>query len=99
MRTPSPPEQWGILLYDALPTGTLSRVLAETVPDQVLMTTDGYLAILKLILTAHQAYLEVELEKAAVDFFYPRQREKNELFTAYVAHVELLAREPGREAL
>ena len=57
------------------------------------MTAGGYIKILKLILQSHQAYLEVELEKAAVDFLYPRQRERNELFTAYVAHLELLARE------
>ena len=93
VRTPSPPEQWGILLYDALPVGSLSRTLAETVPDVELMQSAGYTKILRLILQAHQAYLEVELEKATVDFLFPRSRERNELFTAYVAHLELLARE------
>ena len=93
IRTPSPPEQWGILLYESLPKGTLSRTLAETVTDRELMTADGYVKILMHILQAHQAYLEVELEKATVDFIYPRQRERNELFTTYVAYLELLCRE------
>ena len=34
-----------------------------------------------------------KLEKATVDFMFARLRERNELFTAYVAHLELLARE------
>ena len=57
------------------------------------MTTEEYVKLLMLLLQAHQAYLEVELEKATVDFIYPRQRERNELFTTYIAHMELLCRE------
>ena len=93
IRTPSPPEQWGVLLLEALPTGTLSRAMAETIPEQQLFTTDGYILILQKILNAHQAYLEAELEKAAVDFLYPRHMDKGELFTTYVAYLELLGRE------
>ena len=68
IRTSSPPEQWGVLLLEALPVGTLSRAMAETIPEPQLLTTDGYILILQKILNAHQAYLEAELEKAAVDF-------------------------------
>ena len=44
--------------------------MAETIPEPQLLTTDGYILILQKILNAHQAYLEAELEKAAVDFLY-----------------------------
>ena len=76
MRTPSPPDQWGVLLLEALPPGTLSRAMAETIPDAELLTTEGYILILKKILQAHQAYLEAELEKAAIEFLHARPREK-----------------------
>ena len=93
IRTPAPPEQWGVQLLEALPMGTLSRSLAETVPEAELLTIEGYPKILKLILQAHQAYLEAELEKATLDFMYPRHMEKTELYTTYVAYLELLGRE------
>ena len=63
IRTPTPPEQWGIALLEALPQGSLSRALADTVPDVELMSIEGYLKIMQKILLAHQAYLEAELEK------------------------------------
>ena len=66
---------------EALPTGTLSRTMADTIPDEQLLTEDGYILILKKILGAHQAYLEAELEKATLDFLHARTREKGELFT------------------
>ena len=78
---------------EALPVGSLSRAMAETIPDAQLLTTDGYVLILKKILTAHQAYLEAELEKATIEFLHARAREKGELFTTYVAYFELLGRE------
>ena len=77
---------------EALPTGTLSRVMAVTIPDEQLLTVEGYVLILKKILTAHQAYLEAELEKATLEFLHARAREKGELFTTYVAYLELLGR-------
>ena len=90
IRTPTPPEQWGIALLESLPQGTLSRALADTVPDLELMSVDGYLAIMQKILAAHQAYLEAELEKAVTNFMYPRCMEKAELYTTYTAYLELL---------
>ena len=60
---PDPPEQWGIALLEALPQGTLSRALADTVPDLELMSIDGYIKIMQKVLAAHQAYLEAELEE------------------------------------
>ena len=80
-------------MLEALPVGILSRQLADTVPEVELLTIEGYPKILKLILGAHQAYLEAELEKAALDFMYPRTMEKTELYTTYVAYLELLGRE------
>ena len=80
-------------MLEALPVGTLSRQLADTVPEAELLTIEGYPKILKLILQAHQAYLEAELEKATLDFMYPRAMEKTELYTTYVAYLELLGRE------
>ena len=93
IRTPTPPEQWGIALLEALPQGTLARALADTVPDLELMSIDGYIKIMQKILVAHQAYLEAELEKAVLDFMYPRSMEKQELYTTYAAYLELLGRE------
>ena len=78
---------------EALPVGSLSRAMAETIPDEQLLTTDGYVLISKKILTAHQAYLGAELEKATIEFLHARAREKGELFTTYVAFLELLGRE------
>ena len=49
IRTASPPDQWGVLLLESLPVGILSRNLAETVPEQELLTSSGYVQILKLI--------------------------------------------------
>ena len=78
---------------EALPTGTLSRTMAETIPDEQLLTVDGYLLIMQKILVTRQAYPEAELEKATLDFLHARPREKGELFTTYVAYLELLGRE------
>ena len=61
---------------ESLPQGILSRALADTVPDLELMSIDGYIKIMQKILMAHQAYLEAELEKAVMDFIYPRPMEK-----------------------
>ena len=93
VRTPTPPEQWGMSLVEALQPGSVPKVLAETVPDSVIMSIDGYLRIMGLILEANQAYLEAELEKAAMSFMYPRVMDKNELFTTYTAYLEVLGRE------
>ena len=57
------------------------------------MSAEGYLAIMQKILVANQAYLEAELERAVLNFLYPRNQEKNELYTTYLAHFELLGRE------
>ena len=43
--------------------------------------------------------VEAELEKATVDFIYPRQMERGELFTSYVAYIELLGREVDQQLL
>ena len=67
--------------------------MAEAIPDVELLTTEGYVLILQKILKAHQAYLEAELEKATLEFLHARAREKGELFTTYVAYLELLGRE------
>ena len=32
-----------------------------------------------------------------MDFLYPRNRERNELFTAFVSHIQLLASELDRQ--
>ena len=53
LRTPTPPEQWGISLLEALQPGTVPKVLAETVPDSVIMSIDGYLTTMGLILEAN----------------------------------------------
>ena len=90
MSTPSAPDQWGLLLYQALPVGTLGRSLADTVNDFELITPEGYILIMKKIRLAHQAYIEVELEEAAMEFLNPRQRAHSETYTAYVAAVEQL---------
>jgi hypothetical protein len=52
MMTPSAPEQWGLLLYEALPAGTLAKALADAIPEFDLITPDGYVRILKEILVA-----------------------------------------------
>jgi len=96
-RTPTQPEQWGILLYEALHTGSLSKLLAEGVPDTKIASVDGYIEILTKILVAHQAYLEVELERATLDCLYPGRREKQELFTSFVARLEILGNELDRQ--
>ena len=88
IRANSNVDQWGLLLYESLPVGTLARTMAETIPDADLRKSSGYLKILKQILVANQAYIEVELEKAVMDFLYPRHRERNELFTAFVSHIQ-----------
>ena len=91
MTTPSSPEQWGLLLYEALPAGTLDKALADAIPEFDRITPDGYVRILKEILVAHQAYIEVELEKVAMESLNLRQRGHNESYTAYVAAVIQLA--------
>ena len=63
MRTPAPPEQWGVLLLEALPVGTLSGAMTDTVLEQELLTTEGYILIHQKILQTHQAHLEAELEQ------------------------------------
>ena len=57
---------------EALPIGTISRSLADTVPDVDLMSVEGYLKIMHKFLHAHQAYLEAGLDQAAIEFIYPR---------------------------
>jgi hypothetical protein len=74
MTTPSSPERWGLLLYEALPAGALAKGLADAIPEFDLITPDGYVRILKEILVAHQAYIEVELERVAMEFMNLRQR-------------------------
>ena len=83
----------GVSLLEALPVGTLYRAMADTIPEPQLLTTEGYILTLQKFLNAHQAYLQAELEKAAVEFLYSRHMEKGELFTTYVAYLELLGRE------
>lgn len=79
--------KWGLLLYQALPVGTPGRSLADTVDDFELITPEGYILIMKKILLAHQAYIELELEKVVMGFLNLRQRVHSETYTAYVAYV------------
>ena len=55
LRTPTPPELWGVALLEALPTDTLNRALADTVPDTELMSVDGHVKIMERfwLLTRH----------------------------------------------
>ena len=87
------PEQWGIAVLEAFAEGSLPRLLAETIPDHTLISTTGYVLVLTKVLGNYQAYLEVELEKASLEFFYCRPRQRHELFGVYVTQLELLAAE------
>ena len=63
-RTHIEPDSWGILLLESLAEQSFPRKFAESVSDVVLITSDGYVAILMKLLRHYQAYLEIELEKA-----------------------------------
>ena len=96
-KTGMEPEQWGIALLESFAEGSLPRLLAETIPDHQLITTNGYVMVLTKVLANYQAYLEVELEKASLEFFYCRPRQRGEFFGAYVTQLELLAAEMDQQ--
>ena len=81
-----PKEKWGIKLHQAL-SGD-ARKVAESVDPAVLMSANGYAAILTALTTKFKPYLEVAGPLSIDAFFFTGERQQKEAFTNYVARKE-----------
>ena len=76
-------------MYHALPDHSLPRLLADTLGEEVIMSADGYVSILKLLVNKYKMYLEVAVDA----FFFTGGREQTEIYASYVARRELVLME------
>lgn len=89
--------RWGVKLLQSFPEGSPPRRIADTIETGVLLSEQGYQAILTAILTRYAPYLEA-VGPAAIDhFFYGLERSKTDTFAAYITAMETALQEVANQ--
>ena len=78
-----PKEKWGVRLFQSL-SGE-ARKIAETVSTEVLLTSDGYSAVLTSLMQKFQPYLDAVGPLSIDTFLYSGERAPRETFNAYLS--------------
>ena len=78
-----PKEKWGVRLFQSL-SGE-ARKIAETVSTDVLLTSDGYSAVLTSLMQKFQPYLDAVGPLSIDTFLYSGERAPRETFNAYLS--------------
>ena len=91
--TTLPMNKRGIRLLQSFQENSQPRRIADTVPTQVLLSPQGYSAILTAIYERYAPYLEASAPRAIDKFLYEGERQKSETFTSYVAAKQISLQE------
>ena len=78
-----PKEKWGVRPFQSL-SGE-ARKIAETVSTDVLLTADGYSAVLTSLMAKFQPYLEAVGPLSIDTFLYSGERTSKETFNSYLS--------------
>ena len=88
-----PRHEWGVVLLQCFSEGSAPRKIAETIETSVLLSEEGYGAILSAIMTKYTPFLEAVGPAAIGNFFYQAERSRNDSFSTYIAAKELARQE------
>ena len=88
-----PKHRWGVKLFQAFPEGSIPRRIAEGLPMEVVMSENGYGAILTAVLEKFKPYLDAAGPAAIDVYFYQGDRAKGETFANYISAKELARQE------
>ena len=88
-----PLERRGVKLLQSFVEGSEPRRIADTIPMHILLSPQGYSAVLSAIYDKYFPYLEASAPKAIDKFLYEGERGKSESFTAYIASKQLARQE------
>ena len=83
--TREPPDNWGILLYEALDQCSIASTLAHAVHSEVRRSDDGYRAIVVELLREYQPYLQLELEVVLLHVFKYPKRPHRQPFAEFIS--------------
>ena len=88
-----PVEKRGIKLLQSFPEGSQPRRIADTIPTEVLLSANGYGAILGALHQKYAPFLEATAPQAIDKFLFDGERQKGESFTSYIAAKTLAKQE------
>ena len=88
-----PKHRWGVKLFQAFPEGSIPRRIAEGLRMEVVMSENGYGAILTAVLEKFKPYLDAAGPAAIDVYFYQGDRAKGETFANYISAKELARQE------
>ena len=77
--------KWGMKLYQSFAEGSQPRRIADQVPLQDLLSSEGYGLVLSAIMDRYRPFLEVAGPASVDKFFFAGDRAKNESFATYIA--------------
>ena len=88
-----PQDKRGIKLLQSFPEGSQPRHIADTVPTDILISAQGYSAILSKLLEKYGPFLEATGPQAVDKFLFEGERGRGESFSSFVATKELARQE------
>ncbi|CAJ1366263.1 unnamed protein product [Effrenium voratum] len=88
-----PQDKRGIKLLQSFPEGSQPRRIADTVPTDILISAQGYSAILSKLLEKYGPFLEATGPQAVDKFLFEGERGRGESFSSFVATKELARQE------
>ena len=88
-----PMDKRGIKLLQSFPENSQPRRIADTVPVEVLLSPQGYGAILAAIRQKYQPFLEASAPHAIDVFLFEGERAKGESFSSFIATKQLQRQE------
>ena len=88
-----PRSKWGLRLLQSFSEGSAPRRIAETIDTGILLSDQGYGAVLSAIMTKYSPYLEAVGPATVDQFFFQGERSRNESFASYIAAKEIARQE------
>ena len=88
-----PKAKWGLRLLQSFSDGSAPRRIAETIDTGVLLSDQGYGAVLSAIMSKYSPYLEAVGPATIDQFFFHGERSRNESFASYIAAKEIAKQE------
>ena len=88
-----PRAKWGLRLLQSFSEGSAPRRIAETIDTGILLSDQGYGAVLSAIMSKYSPYLEAVGPATIDQFFFQGERGRNESFASYIAAKEIAKQE------